>query len=360
MSFAAKESQKVSAEAMTGERAAVTSALLEATSRLASQAEPFAVIQSMCESLLAATPRILLAWAWFGDPDTPEIRPMIKVGPAQAYADDLIISRNLLTERGPAFRALRSDTPDAASISRFSLFGPWRDANRQHGFQVAVAFPLRVPDTIERGLIVFYSDDVDYFDGVGLQPFEAFARLAEAALLQASLRERLQMRATHDSLTGLHNRDRLREELLATHVNAVRYGRPYAVLMFDLDHFKNVNDEFGHDVGDRAIEAVGRAAREAMRRGSMVGRWGGEEFLAILPEADVTAALAATERVRASINAISIAVPGADIGVRASYGIAVHDGVTGNVGELLIAVDKAMYLAKREGGDRIRVAPSSQ
>ena len=167
------------------------------------------------------------------------------------------------------------------------------------------------------------------------------------------------MRATHDSLTGLHNRDRLREELLATHVNAVRYGRPYAVLMFDLDHFKNVNDEFGHDIGDRAIEAVGRAAREAMRRGSMVGRWGGEEFLAILPEANVTAALAATKSVRASINAIPIPVPGASIGVRASYGIAVYDGGNGNVGELLIAVDKAMYLAKREGGDRVRVAPTS-
>src|SRR5213593_1762540 len=343
---------------MVAECAAVSAALLEASSNLAAEVEPLAVVRSACEGMVAATAHIRLAWAWLGDPETTLIRPMISIGPAKAYAGELTIEKNLLTMHGPVFRVLATNEPETAASSRFSLFGPWRAANKQHGLEVAAAFPLHVPDASERGLLVIYADQPDYFDQVGLQPFAAFVRLAEAALAQADARAQLQQRATHDSLTGLPNRDRVKDELANTHANAQRYGWVYALLMFDIDNFKEVNDTFGHDAGDRAIDAVSRAARVAMRRGDTVGRWGGDEFLAILPQANADAAVAVAERLRAQMNAIAIDVAGTTVHFRASYGIAVHPTCATSVRELLSAVDKALYQAKHDGGDIIRRAPA--
>ena len=338
------------------ERAAVTTALLHATANLVAQTDPIALIRSMCEGLVAATPHIRLAWAWFGHVETTAITPMVAVGPASEYANVLADDRDFLTFRRPAFAALLAAEPEDAPVSRYSLFGPWRPEVNAHGCAVSVPFPLRIPESRERGLLVFCADDEDYFDRVGREPFAAFARLAEVALAQAALRRQLHEQATHDSLTGLPNRALLREELAKTHANAERYARGYGIVMFDLDKFKSVNDRFGHDAGDRAIEAAGRATRAALREGDMLGRWGGEEFLAILPEADADAAAAAAERMRRGLEAVRLEVGAYILTLRASFGVAVYPRSTGTMHDLLLAVDAAMYRAKSDGGDCVRSA----
>ena len=339
------------------ERAAVTTALLEATAKLVAQTDALALIQSMCEGLVAATPHIRLAWAWFGHPDTREIRPMVAAGPAKKYADELVVERNLLTAMGPAFRALRNDAPDAANVSRFSLYGPWRAASRTFGFEVAVAFPLHVPHAKKRGILVFYADNADYFERVGQQPFAAFARLAEATLAQAELRAQLQRKATHDALTGLHNRAWLTEELERAHAHAERHGRRYAIMMFDLDGFKAINDRLGHAAGDRALATAARIASAQTRKGDLIGRWGGDEFVAILREADTIAAIAAAERVRAALRTAEVAADEGPHALRAGFGVAAYPDAATNVDDLLRAVDAALYVAKRGGGDRVAAAP---
>jgi len=339
------------------ERAAVTAALLEATAHLVAQTDALALIQSMCEGLVAATPHILLAWAWFGHPDTREIRPMVAAGPAKAYADNLVIERNLLTSLGPALRALRNDAPDAASVSRFSPYGPWRAASRAHGFEVAVAFPLHVPHARKRGILVFYADNADYFERVGQQPFAAFARLAEATLAQADLRTQLHRKATHDALTGLHNRAWLTEELERAHAHALRNGRRYAIMIFDLDGFKAINDRLGHAAGDRALALAAKVAKGETRRGDVMGRWGGDEFVALLHEADTVAALAAAERIRAKIAATEVPTEHGAVAIRAGFGVAAYPDAAGTVDDLLRAADAALYVAKRGGGDRVVAAP---
>jgi len=339
------------------ERAAVTSALLEATAKLVAQADALALIQSMCEGLVAATPHIRLAWAWFGHPDAREIRPMVAAGPARAYADKLIIERNLLTSMGPAFRALRNETPDQATVSRLSLYGPWRAASKAYGFEVAVAFPLHVPHARKRGILVFYADNADYFERVGQQPFAAFARLAEATLAQAELRAQLHRKATHDALTGLHNRAWLTEELEQVHANALRHGRRYAIMTFDLDGFKAINDRFGHAAGDRAIALAADLASGQTRRGDLIGRWGGDEFLAVLREADTVAAIAAAERVREKLGTAKLDTPEGEIPLRAGFGVAAYPDTALTIDELLRAADAALYVAKRGGGDRVAAAP---
>src|SRR5207244_6735164 len=107
---------------------------------------------------------------------------------------------------------LQDDESDFASASDFSLHGPWREAGGSFGFKMAVAFALHIPNTRKRGVLVFYADNADYFDRVGQQPFAAFARLAEATLAQAEFRAQLHRKATHDALTGLHNRPWLTDE----------------------------------------------------------------------------------------------------------------------------------------------------
>jgi diguanylate cyclase (GGDEF)-like protein len=338
-------------ERADAERTVVTAALLDATSWLVSQVEPMPVIRSMCEALVAATPHIRLAWAWYGDPCTPSIRPMVSVGPARAYAQALVIERNLLTRLGPAFRALSTNEPDAASVSRTSLYGPWRAASREHGFEIAAAFPLRVPNARERGLLVFYANDAAYFRAVGLQPFRAFARLAESALAQADLRAQLERRATSDAMTGLPNRARLREEICRVHATAERYGPRYALVMFDLDRLKEINDRYGHEAGDRALIAVGSVAGGAIRAGDMVGRWGGDEFLAVLPETGADAAVHVAERLRHALNRRELRVrEGAGV-LAASFGVASYPENAATPADLLVAVDGALYEAKRKGGN---------
>jgi diguanylate cyclase (GGDEF)-like protein len=339
------------------ERAAVTSALLEATASVVGQADPLALIQSMCEGLVAATPHIRLAWAWFGHPDTREIRPMVAAGPAKSYADELVIERNLLTSIGPAFRTVRTQESDFATVSRFSLYGPWRAASKTHGFEVAVAFPLHVPHARKRGILVFYADNADYFERVGQQPFAAFARLAEATLAQAELRAQLHRKATHDALTGLHNRAWLTDELEEMHANALRYSRRYALMMFDLDGFKAINDRYGHAAGDRAIAAAAQIASEETRRGDVVGRWGGDEFLALLPEADTAAGIVAAERIRARLLTIGAGTADASLELRAGFGVAAYPDAAASTDDLLRAADAAMYVAKRGGGNRVAAAP---
>ena len=339
------------------ERAAVTTALLEATAKLVAQTDALALIQSMCEGLVAATPHIRLAWAWFGYPDTREIKPMVAAGPAKEYADRLVIERNLLTSMGPAFRALRNEAPDSANVSRFSLYGPWRAASRTFGFEVAVAFPLQVPHAKKRGILVFYADNADYFERVGQQPFAAFARLAEATLAQADLRAQLHRKASHDALTGLHNRAWLTEELDRAHAHALRHGRRYAILMFDLDGFKAINDRLGHAAGDRALAVAAKIASAQTRKGDVIGRWGGDEFVAILREADTIAAITAAERIRAKLSAAQFPEEEGQLALRAGFGVAAYPDAATTVDDLLRAADAALYVAKRGGGDRVAAAP---
>src|SRR5437763_11886778 len=327
------------------ERAAVTAALLEATAHLVGQVDALATVQSMCEGVVAATPHIRLAWAWFGYPDTREIRPLVAAGPAKAYADALVIERHLLTSMDPAVRALRSQETDASAVARLSLYGPWRAASKTYGFEVAAAFPLHIPNARKRGLLVFYADDADYFERIGEKPFAAFARLAEATLAQAELRSQLHRKASHDSLTGLHNRGWLTEELEKMHSNAERYEQRYALMMFDLDGFKAINDRHGHPAGDRAIATAAVVAKEETRRGDIIGRWGGDEFLAILSEADTGAAIAAAERIRVRLEAVELKTSDAPLKLRAGFGVDVYPFAGSKTEDIMISAEVVHYIS---------------
>ena len=169
--------------------------------------------------------------------------------------------------------------------------------------------------------------------------------------------QRLREIATTDGLTGLYNRryldDRLRNEI----ERAMRYRYPLSAIMFDIDLFKNINDTYGHDAGDKVLTTIARLAREGSREADIVGRYGGEEFVLVLPNTDGDAALAVAEKLRTAIMATPFCIgQETTINVTASFGVAElpHEegGEKFDYSRLICAADDALYAAKNAGRNR--------
>lgn len=161
--------------------------------------------------------------------------------------------------------------------------------------------------------------------------------------------------AYEDPLTGLATRRHL-EEFLKRQFDAAKRGRPLCVALFDLDEFKAFNDRYGHGAGDELLSEVGRVFRENTRAVNLSGRYGGEEFLSVLPDADLEGARTFAERVRREIAGLAI-VDGQ--GCTISAGVARYAHPMSKSEELVNAADQAMYAAKDAGGDAVRVDGAS-
>ncbi|HXE46633.1 MAG TPA: GGDEF domain-containing protein [Conexibacter sp.] len=180
--------------------------------------------------------------------------------------------------------------------------------------------------------------------------------VSQAAPVLANLRNLAiaELRASTDALTGLPNARSVRATLKRMVAQANRSELPLAALLLDLDHFKQINDTYGHGRGDEVLAASAEAMRSAVRESDFVGRYGGEEFLLLLPDTDSEGALRSAEAVRAAVGAV--AVPNVDRPVTTSVGVAVlgADGIDGDT--LVRAADRALYAAKSLGRNRVASA----
>jgi diguanylate cyclase (GGDEF)-like protein len=167
---------------------------------------------------------------------------------------------------------------------------------------------------------------------------------------------RIQYLAHFDTLTGLPNRALLADRLAQELARARRTGSGFAVLLFDLDGFKAVNDTWGHAAGDRVLAAVAERARKCVRASDTVGRLGGDEFLAVLPETTSAGALGVAEKLREALKE-PFALEGAAAHLGASVGISLFPVHGADAESLQRAADAALYAAKREGKDRSQMAP---
>lgn len=169
----------------------------------------------------------------------------------------------------------------------------------------------------------------------------------------------MEYQAMHDSLTGLLNRRAIQKHAEAEVQRATRTAAALSVLMLDLDKFKSINDQHGHWVGDQALRMVAEALSSNVRQYDWVGRWGGEEFLCILPSAALAEAHQVAERIRASIAAIVLPLPGvSDLHPTVSIGVACIEGGREVIwlDKLIQAADQALYRAKAEGRNRVCLA----
>jgi diguanylate cyclase (GGDEF)-like protein len=186
---------------------------------------------------------------------------------------------------------------------------------------------------------------------------ESVAERFGLTLANLRLRDRLRNQSIRDPLTGLFNR-RYLEETLSRELNrAERTSRPLALLLIDIDHFKRLNDTYGHDAGDAALAEVGRLLGRSFRSSDIACRYGGEEFVVVLPEAARGFAATRAEALREAVKELRVSARGAPIQpMSISIGVAHYpdDGRTPE--DLVRAADVALYAAKAQGRDRVVVA----
>jgi diguanylate cyclase (GGDEF)-like protein len=168
-----------------------------------------------------------------------------------------------------------------------------------------------------------------------------------------ALQERLRDQATRDALTGLYNRGYLEEALRRELILAKCAAQPLSVIMVDLDRFKAVNDRFGHLAGDEVLRAFGALLTRRARGGDVCCRYGGEEFLLVLPGMPAASAVERAEQLRRALAAAPIAYGRSQIAVTASFGIAVFPRAGWTAEELLASADSALYAAKTAGRNRV-------
>jgi len=181
----------------------------------------------------------------------------------------------------------------------------------------------------------------------------------QAELLKA--REELREQATHDSLTLIWNRPAILDILQREVGRASREGVPLSVVMVDLDHFKVINDTHGHVAGDAVLREAVRRMHASMRGYDAIGRYGGEEFLIVLPHCDRDNSCKQAERLRAAIAHAPMTLGDCSISVAASFGVTTAPDASRTTPELLIhAADTALFQAKREGRNRVVFLPCQE
>jgi diguanylate cyclase (GGDEF)-like protein len=186
---------------------------------------------------------------------------------------------------------------------------------------------------------------------------KAAAQHLSLALANLGLREKLVEQATRDNLTGLYNRHYMRDWLAHELLRAARHQRSIGVIMLDVDHFKRVNDVFGHEAGDLVLRELAGVMRRLARGSDVICRQGGEEFLLLLPEAPADATLAKAEELRAQVAALKLEYAGQALGtVTISLGVAAFPRDGADMEALLRSADAALYAAKRSGRNRTVVA----
>ena len=245
------------------------------------------------------------------------------------------------------------------------------------GLKVAAEHGVAVYDSVEQALrdcapcVAFNMTGNEMIEAVASEVLGAGGVIGglEASLIWRMItnlknaKEELRFQASHDALTGLYNRRHILEQLHQGVSQAIRYQHDYTIVMFDLDHFKQVNDKFGHAAGDLVLKNMAAVLKRGARESDIPGRWGGEEFIVLLPHTDLNGAKAAAESWLHDLRAMPLQLEdGREIPITFSAGVAsleLHDkmeDVAVVSEQLLHRADECMYAAKSQGRNRVCVS----
>ena len=216
-------------------------------------------------------------------------------------------------------------------------------------------FPLLYREKI-LGFLWLWGEDLRQDD---LPTLSVFANQVAATLENTHLFADVQRLAITDGLTQLYTRRHFFELAYEEFYRARRYGRALSLIMLDLDHFKRVNDTYGHAAGDMVLEKTAATCRESLRTNDIIGRYGGEEIVILLVETDRDAAQQVARRICKKIRELVVSTPKGDIRITISGGVTGDNVEDMNLIEMIEAADKALYLAKAKGRDRVEVSVSS-
>jgi diguanylate cyclase (GGDEF)-like protein len=214
--------------------------------------------------------------------------------------------------------------------------------------------PLLVGGEVIGSVLIEHADALQEQQTASLR-----SSVSQAAPVLANLRSLslAQFRASTDGLTGLPNKSAVTDTVKRMAAHTSRTFAPLSAIMFDLDHFKQINDSFGHGCGDDVLAAVGEVLPTVVRTSDFAGRNGGEEFIVLLPDTDTAATINVAEKIRSAIAKIS--VPGVDRPITVSLGVATMPQHAGDGDQLVRNADRALYLAKSNGRNRVETATGS-
>jgi diguanylate cyclase (GGDEF)-like protein len=233
--------------------------------------------------------------------------------------------------------------------------GPKHSRNEPR-FPVTLAVPLYSAQRVT-GVIALYREGGVPFDQKDLDTVVFLAEQGGVAIENVLLHEDAQRLSLTDGLTGVWNRRYLQMQFRQTLASANRFDRPFSVLMLDLDNFKDVNDTFGHQRGDAILIEFSQRAGAALREIDTFVRYGGEEFVCLLAETDISGARTTAEKIRQTIAGDPFTAVGEDpVSVTVSIGVACYPLHGSGYQSLIEAADQALYRAKEDGRDRVRVA----
>jgi len=223
------------------------------------------------------------------------------------------------------------------------------------GISQLAAFPVKSKGRVI-GVVIVALPVHSAIDEEDKELLGAIGAMVGTAIENSQLYQRIKKLSDTDPITGLFNHRFIVKKLNSEVRRACRYGHALSVLMLDVDDFKALNDTYGHPFGDIALKKIALATIAACRDTDIVGRYGGDEFLLVLPETQAEAAVNVSDRVRGRIQNLSLAAKpdrAKRISLTASLGLAVYpaSGKTGT--DLVISADKNLYLSKRAGGDQV-------
>jgi diguanylate cyclase (GGDEF)-like protein len=291
--------------------------------------------------------------------DSPDIHDLVE---ARLRPEDLRIFHAFTAEE--AMRKAREIHPDLVLLDLDLGAVSGLDVCRQlksHSdtSSLSIIFLTSTTDVATK-VEAFEAGAIDYVTKP-FDPVELRAR-ARAALRTRRYQDLLATRAQIDGLTGLWNRAHLDERLAEEVAAANRHHRPLAVVLLDVDHFKRVNDQYGHPFGDMVLQRVADALTGTVRVSDTVCRYGGEEFAVILLETSDEHAFIAAERMRVAIMTMTLSHLQRPVRVTASFGVASYDSLLeskrDSPSELVSAADRALYAAKQAGRNRVQEASS--
>lgn len=272
---------------------------------------------------------------------------------------DYISSQRLPLNHFPIWQKA-AETRKPQSIPDTVQAEDWLPIPETSWIRSAASAPIFTKSTFI-GLLNLDSETPGFFKPSYVERLQAFADYAAIALDKAHLFERTQQLAVTDELTGLFNRRQVLHLAKNEYERSRRYQRSLSAIMIDIDQFKHINDTFGHPVGDRILRALAACCRANLRSVDLIGRYGGEEFLVLMPETDATKALEAAERIRRQVEAIRLPTPKGAVSVTISLGVStLAEAASGRVTdmsleELIINADNALYAAKAAGRNRVQI-----
>ena len=310
-----------------------------------------------------------LKMAWIGEPDTAKehIVPLASYGDGQEYLTNIVISTRAddLSGQGSAGTALRTGEPVwCQDFQHDPRTAPWHERGARFGWNACASLPLTCDGHVV-GVFTLYSENTHAFDEaaqnllieMAMDISYALQRFADEKAQQksAALIEHL---ANYDPLTGLPNRVLLRDRIHQAIATASRIGQPMALMFLDLDHFKNINDSLGHSVGDELLRVVATRLLNEVREQDTVSRWGGDEFILMLPECTAEGAARVAEKLLLAF-AMPYQVAHHELNTTPSIGIALYPADGNDFESLAKAADAAMYRAKHEGRNTFRFFTSA-